>query len=493
MASEVSPARTRFAPSPTGSLHIGGARTAFYDWLLARQTGGQFILRIEDTDRNRFVEGGVEEIMDGLRWLGLDWDEGPDKGGPYGPYLQSERLPIYHQYIQRLLDSGHAYRAYHSKEEIDAIRAAVGESDAVEFNRRLRSMPADEIARREADGVQPIVLFRMPDDGDTQVHDEIRGDIRFPNRSLRDPVLLKSDGFPTYHFAAMVDDGAMKITHVLRSEEWLPSLPLHALIIKALGWEMPHFYHPSVFLDPSGKGKMSKRRGSTTDQPTFVRDFREAGFLPEAILNWAALMGWAESGGDREVYTVPELIEAFSLDRLRPSPAAVNYDKAEWLNGVHIRALPADELARRLVPFMHRAGISVSADDLIPLVPLVQERLTLLDEAPDLLDFFFVPPPPPDPAELVPKKLTPAEARGALEATRAYLATVESFDAGTLEAGLRALAEERGIKAGDLFTILRVALSSKRVAPPLFGTIAHLGWATTAARLDRALEILANT
>ncbi len=491
MSLSAAPVRVRFAPSPTGSLHIGTARTALFDWLLARQTGGQFILRIEDTDRSRYVPGSLEELMDGLRWLGLEWDEGPDIGGPYGPYLQSERLPIYHAHAQRLLDSGDAYESYYTSEEIEAITKSVGQGDAAEVNRLMRAMPADEARRRREAGVKPAVLFKVPLDGETVARDEIRGEIRTPNRTLRDPVLVKSDGFPTYHLAAMVDDYLMRITHVLRGQEWLPSLPFHILIIRALGWEPPLFVHPSIFLDPSGKGKMSKRRGSTTDQPTFVRDFRAGGYLPEAVVNWAALMGWGEEGGDREVYTIPELVQAFKLDRVRPSPTAVNYEKLDWLNGLHIRMLAPDELARRLVPFMHRAGVAVCRDDLLPLTPLVQQRLTTLDEAPDLLDFFFVPPPAPTVEELIPKKMTAADTRAALEASRALLATLEPFTAEPVEAALRGLAEERGWKAGDLFSILRVALSSKRVAPPLFGTIEHLGHATTLERIDQALALLA--
>ena len=484
------PARTRFAPSPTGVLHVGGARTAFYSWLLARQTGGQFLLRIEDTDRARYIAHGSEEIIRGLRWLGLDWDEGPDVGGPYGPYTQSERLPVYREHVQWLLDHGHAYEAFWSAEEMEGFSKEVGAANAAAINVRIRSMSDTEKARRRAAGVTPVVLFAVPNEGETVVYDEIRGEIRVPNKQLRDPVILKSDGFPTYHLAAMVDDHLMEITHVLRAEEWLPSLPVHSLIIRAFGWDLPKFVHPSVFLDPSGKGKMSKRRGSTTEQPTFVRDFQEAGYLPEAVLNWSALMGWAESGGERQVYTVPELIAAFSLDRVRPSPAGVNYDKLNWINGMHIRALSPLDLAARLAPFLARDGLVVTVRDLVPLVPLIQERITVLDEASDLLDFFFVTPPEPPLADLVPKKLTPEQALAALQAARALVAAVEPFDAETLEAQLRALADERGLKAGDLFTILRVALSTKRVAPPLFGTMVCLTRATTLARLDRALGVL---
>lgn len=484
------PARTRFAPSPTGSLHIGTARTALYSWLLARQTGGQFILRIEDTDRNRYVEGSLEELMAGLRWLGLHWDEGPDVSGPYGPYLQSQRLAIYQRYADRLVEQGLAYAAYWSPDEIDAIRQAVGEASAMLMNDRLRSMPDDEKKRRRDAGVNSVIMFRVDNSGETVVYDEIRGEIRTPGKTLRDPVLIKSDGFPTYHLAAMVDDYEMKITHVLRAQEWLPSYPVHMQLIRALGFEAPKFIHPSVFLDPSGKGKMSKRRGSTTDQPTFVRDFRAAGYLPEAVINWAALMGWAEEGGEREFYSVADLITAFDIRRVRPSPTAVNYEKLDNFNGMHIRALDERDLARRITPFMVRAGIPVSADDLLPLIPLIHKRIETLQDAVDLLDFFFVPPAMPKPEDLVPKKLTPTETLAALQATRDLLAALEPFEDAAIETALRALAEQRSLRAGDLFTILRVALSNKQVAPPLFGTMAYLGRSTTLERLDAALAVL---
>lgn len=482
------PARTRFAPSPTGSLHIGSARTALYAWLLARQTGGQFLLRIEDTDRNRFVEGATQEIIEGLRWLGLDWDEGPDVGGPHAPYVQSERLPIYAAHARQLLDAGRAYESYWSPLEMEAWRSENEDAAAVDINQRLRSMTADEMARRRDAGVAPAVLFKVDNAGETVTHDLIRGEMRTPNKTLRDPVLLKSDGYPTYHLAALVDDRLMDISHVIRAQEWLPSFPVHAQIIDAFGWQRPLYIHPSVLLNPSGKGKMSKR--FVSDKPIFVRGFKDMGYLPEAVLNWVALMGWAESGGDKEVYTVPQLVEAFDLDRVKASPAAVSFEKADWLNKVHIRALAPEDLAERLLPFLQRSGLKVGVRDVMPLVPLVQERITTLDEAAELLDFFFVEPPMPPAADLVPGKLTPGEATEALAAARDVLATVEAFDAATLDPALRGLAEARGMKAGDLLSILRVALSSKRVAPPLFETLALLGRETSLARLDRALGAL---
>ena len=482
------PARTRFAPSPTGSLHIGGARTALYAWLLARQTGGQFLLRIEDTDRNRFVEGATQEFIDSLRWLGLDWDEGPDVGGPHGPYVQSERLPIYETHVRRLLEAGRAYESYWSPTEMEGWRSENEDAAAADINQRLRSMPPAEIAHRRDAGVVPAVLFKVDNEGETVTHDLIRGEIRTPNKTLRDPVLLKSDGYPTYHLAALVDDHLMDISHVIRAQEWLPSYPVHAQIIDAFGWERPQFVHPSVFLNPSGKGKMSKR--FVSDKPIFVRGFKEMGYLPEAVLNWVALMGWAESGGDKEVYTVPQLVEAFDLERVKASPAAVSFEKADWLNKVHIRALTPEDLAERLLPFLQKSGLHVGVRDVMPLVPLVQERITTLDEAAELLDFFFVEPPMPEATDLVPGKLTPTEATEALAAARDLLATAEPFDAATLDRALRGLAEARGMKAGDLLSILRVALSSKRVAPPLFETLALLGRETSLARLDRALGVL---
>lgn len=495
--------RVRFAPSPTGYLHIGGARTALYNWLLARKHGGQFILRIEDTDRKRYVPDAMAEQMTSLRWLGLDWDEGPEVGGPYGPYIQSERqaLGIYQKYAEQLVATGHAYYCFCSPERLTAMRKEQqARGLSIGYDRRCRYLTPEEREACFAEGMRPVIRFAVPLAGTTTAYDVVRGEITVDNRTQEDFVLLKSDGFPVYHLAVVVDDHLMKITHVIRGDEWLPSLPRHVMLYHAFGWEMPQFAHLSVFLNPSGKGKLSKRKRleGGGEYITFVREFREAGYLPEALVNWLALMGWSPGFGDRELFSREELIDLFSLEGIHAAPAALNYDKAEWLNGVYIRQLNPDDLARQLLPFIHAAGREVGQaamaeatfDQVRPLVPLIQERIKTLAEAPEWIDFFFVEPPVPPVEELVPKKMTAGETARALSATRETLAALPTFDHTTIEAALRTLAERLGLKTGQLFTPIRVAVTGKSVAPPLFETLACLGREKALARIKRAEALL---
>ncbi len=491
--------RVRFAPSPTGYLHIGGARTALYDWLLARKHGGQFILRIEDTDRKRYVPDALDDQMAGLRWLGLDWDEGPEVGGPYGPYIQSERqaLGIYQQYAEQLVAAGRAYYCFCSPERLEEVRQErQAHGLAPGYDRHCRYLTPAEREAGIARGFPPVIRFAAPLEGNTTAHDLVRGEITVDNRTQDDFILLKSDGFPVYHLAAVVDDHLMRITHVIRGDEWLPSLPRHVMLYHAFGWELPEFVHLSIFLDPSGKGKMSKRKKleGGGEYMTFIREFREEGYLPEAIINWLALMGWSPGLGDREIYSRQELIELFSLEGIHPSPAALNYDKAEWLNGVYIRHLDPDDLAHRLLPFIRIAGqesgvaalAEATFEQVRPLVPLVQERIKTLAEAPEHIDFFFIEPPTPSLEELVPKKMTAAETARALGAARETLAALPAFDHATIEEALRSLADRLGLKAGQLFTPIRVAVTGRTVAPPLFETLACLGREKALARIERA-------
>ena len=486
--------RVRFAPSPTGYLHVGGARTALFNWLWARHTEGTFILRIEDTDRKRLVPDSLEDIQESLRWLGIEWDEGPGVGGPYGPYFQSERLELYHRYAQELLARGAAYRCYCSSERLARVREERrrrGEPPG--YDRHCRFLADEERARLEAEGAPSVVRLKVPERGTTTVHDLLRGEITFENETLEDVVLLKSDGYPTYHLAVVVDDHLMEISHVMRADEWISSFPLHALIYRALGWELPTFVHLPMILDPTGKGKLSKRKqkradGHVEENMTMVREFREAGYLPEALFNFIATLGWAYSG-DREVFGVDEAIARFELEAIRKAPAVFSYEKLEWMNGVYIRALPAEELARRLVPFMARAGIEVTAEALLPLIPLVQERLKTLADAPAYLDFFFRDAEVPPPELLVHKKMDVESTLRALKAARDALAEVEWTEE-AIESRLRQLAGELGLKAGQLFQPIRVATTGKRVAPPLFGTLYHLGRERVLARVDRAIELL---
>ena len=491
MAEEV---RVRFAPSPTGYLHVGGARTALFNWLWARHTGGTFILRIEDTDRKRYVPDSLDDIMASLRWLGLEWDEGPDVGGPYGPYFQSQRLEHYHRYAEELIARGAAYRCYCTPERLARVREERRRRGLPPgYDRHCRYLPEEERARLEAEGTPSVVRLKVPEEGQTVVHDLLRGEIAFDNQKLEDVVLLKSDGYPTYHLAVVVDDHLMRISHVMRADEWISSFPLHALIYRALEWEMPVFVHLPMILDPSGKGKLSKRKqrrpdGQVEENMTMVREFREAGYLPEALFNFLATLGWAYSG-EQEIFSVEEAVAKFELEDIRTAPAVFSYEKLEWMNGVYIRALAPEELARRLVPFMERAGLRVTADDLLPLMPLVQERLKTLADGPAYLDFFFqdIETPPAD--ALVPKKMDAPRTLEALRAAREVLAEVE-WNEEAIEARLRQLAGELGLKAGQLFQPIRVATTGKRVAPPLFGTLYHLGRERVLERIDRALRVL---
>jgi glutamyl-tRNA synthetase len=496
------PARVRYAPSPTGHTHIGGARTALYNYLLARQTGGQFILRIEDTDSKRSARIYEDEILAALRWLGLEWDEGPDKGGPVGPYRQSERKAIYLEHARKLIDSGHAYRCFCTRERLDQVRKELERTKQLtRYDRRCRALAPAESERRAAAGEPHVVRFRAPETGTTTVEDHLRGPITIENRTLDDMILVKSDGLALYHLASVVDDHAMRITHVLRGLEWLGTFPLHALITRALGFQEPVWCHLSVFLKPAGKGKMSKR-DLTSEQSIYVigaqgladapatTGLRELGYVPEAVRNWVALMG-ASFGDDEEVLSLDEMCARFRLDRLNAAPARVSYEKLDHFNGLYLRRLPPAELAARIAPYFTAAGLPADGGKLEQIAPLIQERIVTLPDAVTMAGFFFQPEVDPTPEDLVAKGLTPAESRAALARARATLAGLGAFDHTTTEPALRALADELGVKPGQLFGILRVAATGQTVSPPLFETLALLGRETTLVRLDRAAERLA--
>ena len=483
--------RVRFAPSPTGYLHVGGARTALFDWLFARQHNGAFILRIEDTDRKRYEPEAVGNILESLRWLGLEWDEGPEVGGDYGPYYQSQRLDLYQKYAQQLVDSGHAYRCYCSPERLDHIRDEQrrrGEPD-VGYDRHCRYLTAKDRAEYEAQGIVPVVRFKVPLEGQTSFHDVLHGDITVDNASLDDLVLLKSDGYPTYHLANVVDDHLMEISHIMRADEWLPSVPKHILMYQAFGWEPSVFAHLPIILSPTGKGKLSKRHGGVA-----VHEFQQEGYLPEAMVNFLARVGWAYDD-KTEFFTRQELIEKFSLEGVNKSPAAFSYDKLAWMNGVYIRELSQDALYERLIPFL-ASGLGMEERELRErneareIVPLIQERLKKLTDAVELVDFFFVAQISYQPSLLVGQKMTATESLAALQKARETLAALPDFEEETLERALRDLAGALGLKAGQLFGIIRVAVTGKKVAPPLFGTLSVLGRGRVLERLDHAEEAL---
>jgi glutamyl-tRNA synthetase len=487
------PVRVRYAPSPTGFLHVGGARTALYDYLLAQKTGGAFILRIEDTDQKRYNPEAISDLLAGLRYLGLQWDEGPEVGGDYGPYYQTERLDIYQKYIKVLLDQGHAYRCFCTPERLAQVNEERQKAKLLPgYDRFCRNLDPSESDHRAETGESFVVRLKVPLTGSITLHDAIRGDITIENETIQDTVLIKSDGIPTYHFAVVVDDHLMEITHVLRGEEWISSFPIHLHLYNFFGWEPPIFAHLPLILNPAGKGKMSKREERAPNgkvYPVFVHTFKERGYLPEALVNYLALVGWSYDD-KTEIMSREELIERFSLERVNPSPAAWNYDKLDHFNGIYIRNLPVEDLTDHLLPFLAAAGINADRETLLKIAPLIQERLTVLSDAPPWVDFFFIDELPPyDLNLLVPKKMTLADVLNILQAARQVLAGSD-FTHEALDANLREAASSLGLKPGEMFQPIRVAVCGKMVAPPLFETLEILGREKVLQRVDRALERL---
>jgi glutamyl-tRNA synthetase len=490
---EGKPARVRFAPSPTGRFHIGSARTALYDYLLARQSEGQFILRIEDTDRNRFDPQAEKEYYEALRWLGLDWDEGPDIGGPYSPYRQSERTEIYRQLTEELIDGGHAYYCFCTPERLTQVRQLQQKrKEPTRYDGLCRRLSPEDARERALGGERHVVRFKTPQEGQTTAVDFLRGPIKVDNHTIDDYILVKSSGMPVYHLAAMADDHLMEITHVLRGSEWLPTFPLHVLIYEAFGWEQPIWIHLSVLLNPSGKGKLSKR--STVDpksgaKAVFVNDLREMGYLPQAVINWISLMGWSYDDHS-EFFPIDDLIGKFSIEKLSPSPAAVNFSKLDHFNGLYIRSLSTDELAEELLPFFTKAEIDADLTEIKVLVPLIQERIRTLDEAVDMAGFFFQPDVHPESSELVGKKMSAQDSARAAERAHEVIQALSESEFEQLEGALRDLADELGIKAGQLFGILRVAVTGQKVSPPLIESMVIIGKKIVLARIERAAKIL---
>ena len=479
------PVRVRIAPSPTGYFHVGSARTALFNWLFARKHGGRFIVRVEDTDRSRYNPEAVSDLAASLRWLGLDWDEGPEVGGDYGPYVQSERQSLYQRYADWLLQEGHAYPCYCSPERLAAVREEQRKAKQdVGYDRHCRGLTAAQRAEREAQGITPVLRLKAPLTGQTTFHDVVYGAITVENETLEDLVLLKSDGFPTYHLAVVVDDHLMEISHIMRGDEWLPTVPNRIVLYNALGWQPPIYAHLPLILAPTGKGKLSKRHGGVE-----IREFRRQGYLPEAMVNYLARVGWSYDD-KTEIFSREELIRYFDLPGINNSPARFSYERLEWMNAYYIRHLDANDLAGRLAPVLSQAGFEATAADLRPMVPLVQERLKTLNEAVDWLDFFFQDEIAYDAGQLIGKKMDAGGSLLALRQARETLAALPDFDAETIDPALRALAEEQGLKVGQLLGIIRVAVSGKNVAPPLFETLAILGRERTLARIDRGIEAL---
>jgi glutamyl-tRNA synthetase len=485
--------RVRFAPSPTGEPHLGNIRTALFNWLFARNHGGTFIVRVEDTDQARKVEGATDSIFAALRWLGIDWDEGPEVGGDFGPYYQSERLDTYHTHTQRLIEQGDAYYCYCTPDRLDVMRKEQqARKEPPKYDRHCRDLTPEQLeAWRVELGTgdrQPVVRFKMPLEGISTIDDVIRGAVTFDLSLLDDFVILKSDGYPTYHLANVVDDHLMEISHVMRAEEWLSSAPRHKELYRALGYDMPKLAHLPIILGPD-KSKLSKRHGATS-----VLEYRDNGYLPEAMTNFLVLLGWSLDD-HTEMFDRESLIRSFDLERVSASPAVFNKDKLDWFNGVYMRTLAMDDLTEKVLPFLEEAlpeevARPLGHDYISRIMPLVYERLKTLSDAPELMTFFFLEKLRFNPLDMIQKGMDRFVAQEALEKIVERLELVESWDEATLEGTLRPLAEELELTTGQLFGPIRVAITGRKAAPPLFETMAVLGKERCMARLRAALKFL---
>ncbi|MBN3035079.1 MAG: glutamate--tRNA ligase [Bacteroidales bacterium] len=505
-----SPVRVRFAPSPTGPLHIGGVRTALYNYLFARKHGGALVLRIEDTDRSRLVPGAEQYILDSLKWCGIDFDEGVHIGGPFAPYRQSERKEIYREYVGSLIRSGHAYYAFDTPEALEELRRQLEESNAenksysVAVRQRMNNsltLPPDEVERLISDGTPYVVRFLMPENETIRFHDIIRGEVEVSSNLLDDKVLFKSDGMPTYHLANVVDDYLMKITHVIRGEEWLPSLPLHVLLYRSFGWEreMPLFAHMPLTLKPDGKGKLSKRDGDRLGFPVFPLEwrnpvtgefssgYRESGYFPDAFINILAFLGW-NPGTEQEFYSMEELIEAFSLERVGKSGSRFDPEKAKWYNHQYLIRKDNNELAALFLPIVMEKGFEPSPEHLTVIVGLVKERATFINDLWEQSHFFFRPPATYD-QELVSKRWK--EGTGATMLLLCdELKTVPSFTKEAIEATTKTFIEGSGLGTGHVLNALRLALVGSGTGPGIYDVMQVLGREEVILRIRNAVSQL---
>lgn len=486
--------RVRFAPSPTGLLHIGGLRTALYNYLFARKHGGTFVLRIEDTDRARYVEEAEADISDEMRWAGLDYDEGPGKDGEFAPYYQSQRSDLYREHVDQLLESGHAYIAFDTTEELDAMRErlATDENPSPTYDASTRgemanslTLSEDEVQRRLDAGDEYVVRLKVEPGHSVRFEDLVRGWVTFDTAEVDDQVLLKSDGMPTYHLANVVDDHAMQITHVIRGEEWLPSVPKHLLLYEAFGWEPPAMAHLPLILSPSG-GKLSKRNADKMGIPVSVRDYREQGYEPEALVNFLALLGW-HPGDDRELFSLPALVDAYSIERTAHSGAKFDLDKLAWFNGQHLRELAPAEIAERARPFVEGRVGEVETERLEAVAALMRERLTFARDLADAAYFFE------DPAAYDEKGVKKRWKDDSAQLVRLYADRLEADDAFTeesTEAVMRQLAEDEEAGFGRIIHPVRLATTGTTAGAGMFETLVLIGRGATIRRLRRAADEL---
>lgn len=507
MAQEV---RVRFAPSPTGGLHIGGVRTALYNYLFAKKMGGKMVLRIEDTDRNRFVPGAEEYIIESLAWCGIVTDENPIIGGPYGPYRQSERLPVYQQYANQLLADGKAYYAFDTPEELDAMRQRLKEEKnpvqqyAVATRMSMRNsltLPKDEVGHLLEEKVPFVVRLKVPADEEITLNDIVRGEVTVNSNTIDDKIIMKSDGFPTYHLANVVDDHLMKISHVIRGEEWLPSAPLHSLLYKFLGWEdsMPEFAHLPLLLKPEGTGKLSKRDADKHGFPIFPIDwtdpntqvtavgFREQGYLPEAVVNFLALLGW-NPGTEQEFFTLSELVDAFELERIGKSGAKFDIEKARWYNQHYLKQTPISELAKFLIDDGSAQGVECEPTKAQQVATLMLDRITFPQDLWNNSSYFFVSPTTYD-EKFARKKWT----QDGVDVLKEFVNRLDSMDSGNselLKISLNQVAGNKDVGMGKVMPALRLALTGSAGGPDIFDVIRVLGTEETASRILRAINTL---
>lgn len=480
--------RVRYAPSPTGDLHLGSLRTVIFDWLFARKQGGTFILRIEDTDQARLVEGALERQLEALAWMGLNPDEGVcledgqvTEKGSFGPYTQSKRLSIYQEYAEKLIAAGAAYRCFCTSERLEQMRAEQqANHQAPKYDQHCRHISSEESAQRAAAGEPFVVRHAIPADQEVMIHDIIRGELKFNSKEVDDYVLLKSDGFPTYHLASVVDDHLMEITHVLRGEEWIPSTPKNVLLYQAFGWTSPHFAHVPVILGPDGKRKLSKRDGDVS-----VIDYRTRGYLPEALFNTLAFVGWSP-GTEEEFFTPTELVERFSLERVQKSPAAFSFDRLDFVSGWYIRQLPIEEVVTRMQPFLDAAGlVPKSHEYLIQVATILQERFKHFDETEEISWFFFKRPEVNDMLRtlLLPKKMDWAATQENLKFAHDVLKAHDNWTQESLHELLISAIAAAEKKNGDVLWPIRAALTGVPHSPGAFEMLAVLGKEESLARI----------
>lgn len=502
--------RVRFAPSPTGALHIGGVRTALYNYLLAKKNGGDFILRIEDTDQTRYVAGAEQYIIDSLKWLGITPDEGPGFGGDKGPYRQSERKPMYREYVDRLLESGHAYYAFDTSEELTATRdrAKLAKVAAWQYNNVTRSsmknsltLPEEEVKRRLDAGDDYIVRFKMPRNEEVRVQDLVRGWVVVNSNQLDDKVLLKGDGMPTYHMANIVDDHLMEITHVVRGEEWLPSAPLHVKLYEALGWEAPQFAHLSLILKPDGNGKLSKRDGDRLGFPVYPlkwvdpdpesndvwQGYRENGWFPEAVINFLAFLGW-NPGTTDEIFSLAELEEAFTIERASKSGAKFDYEKAKWYNQHYLRSQSNETLASLIQPGLKESGVEASDAFVADVCEMMKERASFVQDIVDGGAFFFAAPTSYD--EKTVRKKWKAETADRMSALATALDSIADFTTEAVEEAFKALLEQLEVGMGAMLPNFRVLVTGSGMGPSMFAIAALLGKAETVARIQNGIALV---